>query len=324
MGEPIKSISKFVERITSASTHHDHELFWRGHSDTAYKLVPNIYRKSDKLVAKEHLILKEAVIRHPEEFSARSSYFEKLSLMQHYEFPTRLLDLTENPLVALYFACKTRPTKNGEVILFRIKKDSVKYYDSDTVSVLSALSSLPPNRFAGLNQELYNAILADDGNSLREIKKRLIQNRTKAPLGTLTDYLSGAGRPEHIKKRLREIFNNCSLIDLLVYEVQAEKPHFRKCVLPDHFHDGVVCVKSKYDSRRIAAQQGAFLLFGIRDGDKKKPANLEGKVEIERFPIDRAAKTELLKQLERMGVSQERLFPEMMTSAKVIKEKLNV
>lgn len=323
MGKLVKSISGFIESITSIDTHHDQELFWRGHSDCSYKLVPNIYRKSDKLVAKEHLILKEAVIRHPEEFSARASYFEKLALMQHYEFPTRLLDLTGNPLVALYFACKTRPAKNGEVILFRIKRDSVKYYDSDTVSVLSALSCIPTFRFTGFNQELQRSILSDDNQSLREVKRRLKQNSTKAAISTLSNYLSGKGRPDHIKEHLCRIFNNCSLIDLLVYEIQAEKPHFRKQIFPEHFHDGVVCVKSKYDSRRIAAQQGAFLLFGIRDGDKAKPANLEGKIELERFEIDQASKPHLIKQLARMGISEERLFPEMTASAKVIRDRLN-
>jgi hypothetical protein len=324
MSGPIKTISEFVERITSVSAQHDHELLWRGHSDCSYKLIPNIYRKEGKLVAKEHLILKEAVIRHPEEFSVRSSYFEKLALMQHYEFPTRLLDLTENPLVALYFACKTRPAKNGEVILFRIKKDAVKYYDSDTVSVLSALSCIPPSRFAGFNKELHEGVAANDSSFLREIKKRMGLNKTKTPISTLSDYLSVKSRPEHIKKRLHELFNGCSLIDLLVYEIQSEKPHFRKQIHPNHFHDGVVCVKSKYDSSRIAAQQGAFLLFGIRDGDKAKPASLDGKIEIERFAIDQASKTLLLKQLARMGISEERLFPEMMSSAKVIKDKLSL
>jgi len=38
--------------------------------------------------------------------------------MQHYGIPTRLLDITSNPLVALFFACIEFPKVDGEVIFF--------------------------------------------------------------------------------------------------------------------------------------------------------------------------------------------------------------
>lgn len=41
----------------------------------------------------------------PSEFRECTSPFEELTKLQHYGLPTRLLDLTRNPLVALYFAC---------------------------------------------------------------------------------------------------------------------------------------------------------------------------------------------------------------------------
>lgn len=45
----------------------------------------------------------------PHSFSECKSALDYLVQMQHYELPTRLLDVSTNPLVALYFAC--RPVK---------------------------------------------------------------------------------------------------------------------------------------------------------------------------------------------------------------------
>ena len=47
--------------------------------------------------------------------------------------------ITKNPLVALYFV-KIRSDKNGEMIVFSVPKNEIKYSKSDTVSILSCLS----------------------------------------------------------------------------------------------------------------------------------------------------------------------------------------
>lgn len=46
------------------------------------------------------------------------SSLEVLSLMQHYEVPTRLLDWSESIWVATYFACASSPGKNAELWFF--------------------------------------------------------------------------------------------------------------------------------------------------------------------------------------------------------------
>ena len=119
----------------------DSFFFFRGHANKQFSLSPSIYRKQSWF-SNEHKIIREIIMRCPTEFSSMASSFEKLVKMQHYDLPTRLLDLTENPLVALYFACVGEDNKenDGEIIFFKIPKSEVKYFDSDTVSVVSNIA----------------------------------------------------------------------------------------------------------------------------------------------------------------------------------------
>src|SRR5690606_27727733 len=56
---------------------------------------------------------------------------------------TRLLDLTRNALVALFFACEANNDRNGEFIILHIPNDDVCYFDSDKVCILSNLAKQP-------------------------------------------------------------------------------------------------------------------------------------------------------------------------------------
>ena len=132
----IKSLTNYE---VSPST--EEFIFYRGHSDKDYDLIPSIYRGG--CILKEDILFKEVIKRRPDEFQYLKSTFDKLVKMQHYGIPTRLLDVTTNPLVALYFACKQNHDRNGELIVFVTNKNNVKYYDSDTVSVLSNLARRP-------------------------------------------------------------------------------------------------------------------------------------------------------------------------------------
>jgi hypothetical protein len=93
--------------------------WFRGQDDSEWQLVPSVFRKSKEtkelIYAKDEPRLIDRFrlnqARHRLELKTT---FDWLSLMQHYRYPTRILDWSENILVALYFAVLEKPETNDK------------------------------------------------------------------------------------------------------------------------------------------------------------------------------------------------------------------
>jgi len=99
-----KNISELIN-IAHDSFSNQSKLWFRGHSEYSFKLLPSILRKKNESI-NEQAIYNEFIRRYPNHSLTHRDSIEWLTLMQHYGMPTRLLDWTSNLLVALYFACE--------------------------------------------------------------------------------------------------------------------------------------------------------------------------------------------------------------------------
>ena len=81
------------------------QLIWfRGQSRKEWKLVPGLARVPGHLAAEGAVIKRFMQNAAPHMISPPRDEWEWIFLMQHHRAPTRLLDWSESPLAALYFA----------------------------------------------------------------------------------------------------------------------------------------------------------------------------------------------------------------------------
>jgi len=293
---PVTNLQSFIGLIIGGPPASGKVVVYRGHPNEEYLLRPAVFR-SPIAAEREHLLLRDLIAAHPQEFAADGSTLELLVRMQHYSLPTRLLDVTWNPLVALYFASepltkkadvmrrgrmrkRTVPTV-GEVIKLTIDETLVRYFDSDTVSCLTNLARC---RF-------------DQKEELRGLT---------------------AGKTT-FSKAARATFNGKETVKRLIHFIRTEKPAFEPEIVPEQLSQTYL-VKPKYNNRRILAQEGAFIVMGLTE---EIPAPGVPGILVERITIQARYKGEITSQLGQVSINQRTMFPEIDRAARYLTDGLS-
>jgi hypothetical protein len=113
------SFAEFVGLIETLQAKCANPLWYRGCAQSNYKLLPSLYRhKTTTAIADLSRLESQLMTRFrqrsiPMHSRSLQDNWDALYFMQHYRVPTRLLDWTENPFVALYFAVISRFRSSG-------------------------------------------------------------------------------------------------------------------------------------------------------------------------------------------------------------------
>jgi hypothetical protein len=118
--ESVDSLEGYISLVEKMRANRRKHLWYRGCGKASYELKPSLYRHRRVETIEDILVLEKELLAR---FRQRSIPFhsrpptdewEWLFLMQHYGVPTRLLDWSESPLMALFFAVTLASHKIGK------------------------------------------------------------------------------------------------------------------------------------------------------------------------------------------------------------------
>ena len=297
--EGIGSINDLLDRSREFRQVHGDEavLYFRGESRFFPELRPSVMRMPQSgeahLRSVEAEMLNDLITRQPEAFNALDSALARSVLAQHHKLRTRLLDITRNPLVALYNACDSNGDEDGRVHVFGVPRSLIKPFNSDTVSVILSFAKLP--------RAEQNILL---GKTKTDAPEDVFPTR-------MADYLIGSDPFAKAKAHLYTI-------------IREEKPHFAERIdIRDLFR--VFVVEPQWSFERLRAQSGAFLVSAFHERFERNEV-LRWNKDIPTYShfilnLPQAQKESVLADLRLLNVTREVLFPSVDEAASAVTEQ---
>jgi hypothetical protein len=300
----INSVSGLVKALNEklAAASDEQVLFFRGEAKNyGTRLIPKVFRNPFKESERKYYY--DMLTNFPQEFESLSN-LSRLAKMQHYGCPTRLIDLTSNPLVALYFACCDEQNDDG--FFYIIKTRKISDYDSDKALILSCFSHLTKPQ----------------QDSIGEFLRAFIENNVefdKYGGRIIKDYADEKDQTA-MKGGIDENSNGAFQFKRLIGEVQRERSAFieYRTVAKDLFTRLVV--RPLIQNDRQKKQEGLFLIFGLPDEHGFWKSS---DIEIVSYKIPNEAKERIRKELGLLGINNASLFCDIGSRAKYLDNNID-
>ena len=294
----ITSVAELLKHCTSlrGEAPSQRRFYFRGEARNCWSLRPLVMRCKGRITphrAHEGEMLLELMSRRPEDFASASAALDQWVLAQHHGLPTRLLDITRNPLVALLGASgglDSRPDGSacdGRVHVFSVPRELVKPFTSDTVAIISNLAKLPRSE-----QDCLLGWAPDD-----------VEQQGSGAFAELL-FLTH----ERATHRLYHL-------------IRQERPHFMESIEPRDYYQ-VFVVEPARSFERIRAQSGAFLISAFHERFERDEI-LSWNPGIPVYDhvvldVPSASKASIVRELSLLDVTREKLLPGLDEAARAI------
>ncbi len=298
----IQSIGCILKAFQSIKKKYRNEIqfYFRGERCDSWELRPSVMRYPTKsqsnLSERESEMLFDLMSRQPGAFNEQKSALAEWVLAQHHGLSTRLLDVTKNPLVAIFYTCEKCGTdekdgvencpdnRDGLLHIFAVPKSLIKAFNSDSISILTnfaKLRRLEQDNLLG-KIEIENQIVIDSVQKYPKIMTRLYQF------------------------------------------IGQEKPYFEKRIDPrDLYRVFVVEPQQLFD--RIRVQSGAFLISAFHERFERKEILKwnDGIPVYDHYvlKIPHKSKEYILEELRLLNITSETLFPGLDEAAKAVNQR---
>lgn len=279
----IGSVSSYIKAIfdlrKSRVSEYSRSSYWtfRGQKNSQWSINPNIFR-GDALHY-EFDSIDKAVRLRPNDFRECSTNFEILTKLQHYGLGTRLLDVTLNPLIALFFASE----KYEEFVPGKDKRG--KYVPRDGKIVYQYKSA---HKLSDLNARIASALpFIEDTQDMtlsklcEELQKRNIFDSNEI------SFLENNNYKEFINSIQRNVF---------VVSTNSNERLDRQ--------NGAFIIPTSINVHSITSNHGNCPV-------RKAKCDLDDEFEKMCFIIPSEKKEEIRRELDFINVNEATLFPEL-------------
>ncbi|TGY97537.1 FRG domain-containing protein [Petralouisia muris] len=157
--EQVNSITDYLKIIDRYRAYS--QKYYRGQLQK-YKTIPSSVARDQGYALHESDIYHESIKMKADEFRELHTPIEKLAKLQHYGIPTRLVDVTIDPLIALYFAVENvEDLSPGNVYLYLANGFSIDSKEARTLSILPTISALKKDNIRSEYERLFGECLSD-------------------------------------------------------------------------------------------------------------------------------------------------------------------